>query len=136
MCYLINVSALDFDGNLPENFRAYKLVASPTRNPTVLHTLGGVPYDITDGHCSCSLYVAPGADDQVEAKINAARKRYEKAGWSQGKIERALKAKSRSYSRNVSTTIRMALDRPDFQSSSFPEDAVVVLGRGNSDPVE
>jgi hypothetical protein len=50
MCYLINVSALGFDGNLPEHFRAYKLLASPTRNPTVLRTLGGVPYDITDGH--------------------------------------------------------------------------------------
>jgi hypothetical protein len=169
MCYLINVSALGFDGNLSEHFRAYKLVASPTRNPTVLRTLGGVPYDITDGHCSCSLYVSPGADDRGEAKINAARKRYEKSGWSQGKIDRALEAKSRSHSRNargpsldfpsaigslvragadvrllchsysgrfddevfdVATTITMALDSPAFQCSSFPEDAVVILGRG------
>jgi hypothetical protein len=74
MCYPINVSAGGFDGNLPEHFRAYKLLASPTRKPTVLRTLGGVSYDITDGHCSCSLYVAPGADDRVDAEINAARK--------------------------------------------------------------
>jgi hypothetical protein len=175
MCYLISVSALGFSGNLTEHFRAYKLLASPTRNPTVLRALRGVPYDITDGHCSCSLYVAPGADGRVEAEINAARKRYEKAGWSQGKIDRALEAKSRSHSRtargpsldfpsaigapvlagadvrllchsysgrfddeafDVATTITMALDSPAFQFSSFPEDAVVILGRGNSDPAE
>jgi hypothetical protein len=119
--------------------------------------------------------VAPGADDRVEAEINAARKRYEKAGWSQGKIDRALEAKSRSRSRttrgpsldfpgaigalvragadvrllchsysgrfddeafDVTATITLAIDSPVFQCSSFPKDAVVILGRGNSDPVE
>jgi hypothetical protein len=30
----------------------------------------------------------------------------------------------------------MAIDSPAFQCSSFREDAVVILGRGNSDPVE
>jgi hypothetical protein len=39
MCYLISVSAIGFDGSLPEHFRAYRLLAGPTRNPTVLRTL-------------------------------------------------------------------------------------------------
>ena len=51
MCYLISVSAIGFDGSLPKHFHAYKLLARPTRNPTVLRALAGVPYDITDGHC-------------------------------------------------------------------------------------
>ena len=99
MCYLISVSAFGFGGSVPEQFRAYRLFATPTRNPTVLHALGGAPYDVTDGHCACSFYMAPAAVDRVEAKINAARKRYEKASWSQAKIDRALAAKSRSHSR-------------------------------------
>lgn len=103
MCYLISVSVLGFDGNVPEYFRPYKLVASPTRNPTVLRALRGVPYDITDGHCSCSFYVASDAVERVEAKLIAAREHYQKAGWSQTKIDRALEAKSRSHSRSVRT---------------------------------
>jgi hypothetical protein len=101
MCYLISVSAIGFDGSLPEHFHAYKLLASSTRNPTVLHTLGGVSYDITDGHCSCSFYVAPGTVDRAEAKANAVRQRYEKEGWSKAKIDRALEAKSRSHLRTA-----------------------------------
>jgi hypothetical protein len=102
MCYLISVSAIGFDGSLPEHFRAYRLFASPTRNPTVLRTLAGAPYDITDGHCSCSFYVAPETVvDRAGAKINAARERYEKEGWSKAKIDRALEAKSRSHSRKA-----------------------------------
>jgi hypothetical protein len=169
MCYLISLSAIGFDGSLPEHFRAYRLLASPTRNPTVLRTLGGVAYDITDGHCSCSFYVAPATVDRAEAKINAARERYEKEGWSKAKIDRALEAKSRSHSRatrgpafdfpgaigallragsgvqvlchsytgtfddetfNVTTKITMALESLASQRSSFPEDAIVTLGRG------
>jgi len=45
--------------------------------------------------------MSPDAGDRIEAEINAARKRYEKAGWSQGKIDRALEAKSRSHSRTA-----------------------------------
>jgi hypothetical protein len=101
MCYLISVSAIGFDGSLPEHFRAYKLLASPTRNPTVLRILGNVPYDIADGHCSCSFYVALATVDRAEAKINAVRERYEKEGWSKPKIERALEAKFRSLSRTA-----------------------------------
>jgi hypothetical protein len=101
MCYLISVSAIGFDGSLPEHFRAYKLRASPTKNPTVLRTLGGVPYDITDGHCSCSFYVAPATVDRAEAEINAERGRYEKEGWSKAKIDRALEAKSKLHSRTA-----------------------------------
>jgi len=109
MCYLISVSAFGFGGSVPERFRAYRLFATPTRNPTVLHALGGAPYDVTDGHCACSFYVASAAVDRVEAKINSARERYEKAGWSQAKIDRALEAKSRSHSRRARAP---ALDFP------------------------
>ena len=101
MCYLVSVSAIGFEGSLPEHFRAYRLLASPTRNPTVLRTLGGVPYDITDGHCSCSFYAPPAIVDRAEAKLNAAREGYEKEGWSKAKIDRALEAKSRSLSRTA-----------------------------------
>jgi len=109
MCYLISVSALGFDGSVPEQFRAYRLFATLTRNPTVLHALGGAPHDITDGHCSCSFYVPSAMGDRAKAKINAARERYEKAGWSQAKIDRALEARSRSHSR---TARAPALDFP------------------------
>jgi hypothetical protein len=101
MCYLISVSAIGFVGSLPKHFHAYKLLASPTRNPTVLRELAGVPYDITDGHCSCSFYVAPATVHRAEAEINAVRERYEKAGWSKAKANRALEAKSRSHSRTA-----------------------------------
>src|SRR5262249_52856887 len=101
MCYLISVSAIGFDGNLPEHFRAYRLFATPTRNPTVLRALGGTAYDITDGHCSCSFYVAPAIEGRSKTKIDAARERYEKEGWSKAKIDRALEAKSRSHSRTA-----------------------------------
>ena len=60
-----------------------------------------MPYDITDGHCSCSFYLAPATVERAEAKINAARERYEKEGWSKAKINRALEAKSRSHSRTA-----------------------------------
>ena len=141
------------------------MFATPTRNITVRHALGGDPHDVTDGHCACSFYVAPA----VEGKINAARGRYAKAGWSQAKIDRAVEAKSRSHSRrvrapaldfpgaigallragadvkllchaytgrfdeevfDVAPLITMALNSPAFQRSSFPADAVVIIGRG------
>ena len=103
MCYLISVLVLDFDGNLSEHFRPYNLVASPTRNPTVLRALPGMPYDITDGHCSCAFYGMPDAIDRVEAQLTEARERYQKTGWSQTKIDRALEGKSRSLSRRART---------------------------------
>ena len=120
MCYLISVLVLDFDGNLSEHFRPYNLVASPTRNPTVLRALPGMPYDITDGHCSCAFYGMPDAIDRVEAQLTEARERYQKTGWSQTKIDRALEGKSRSLSR---------------RARSYPRARGPVERRGLRDPV-
>lgn len=129
MCYLISVSAIGFDGSLPEHFRAYRLLATPTRNPTVLRRLSGVPYDITDGHCSCSLCVAPAIVDRSEAKINVARERYEKEGWPKAKIDRALEAKSRSHSR---TARGPAFDFPGAIGALLRAGSGVGPGRGES----
>jgi len=101
MCYLISVSAGGPDASLSDHFRAYGLFAAPTKNPSVLHALGGGSYDVTDGHCSCSFYRTPAASDRVAADLEAVRDRYEKKGWSKAKIDRALKAKSSSRARSA-----------------------------------
>jgi hypothetical protein len=104
MCYLISISATGFDGSLTECFRTHGLIATPTKNPSVLRALGGAPYNVTDGHCSCSFYVDPAIDDRTESRLGAARARYEKKGWSKAKTDRALSAKagSRSHSTRAS----------------------------------
>jgi hypothetical protein len=156
MCYLISVSAVGFKGSLPEHVRTHGLTVPPTKNPYVLRAFVGVPYNVTDGHCCCSFYLAPATDDRAEGQLGAARARCEKKGWSKAKIDRAIaaKAESRSHSAwdaefnsagavhslytgrfddeafDVSANLTLEPVSLRWRRVSFPEDAVVTLVRG------
>lgn len=47
-------------------------------------------FSITDGQCSCHLYDSPAAAEREPD--HARRRKYERRGWSQARIERALAA--------------------------------------------
>lgn len=52
---------------------------------------GWTPLLVTGGGCSCGWYVRPNTSGLTE-RIARARAKYERAGWSPGKIARALEA--------------------------------------------
>ena len=58
---------------------------------------GRVPLLVTTGGCSCDWYKRPAeSESEAASKLAKARARYERMGWSQAKIERALEGMTRS----------------------------------------
>jgi hypothetical protein len=63
-----------------------------TDNPSALMAAGDgmVPFLVPGTTCSCGLYQAPNAVRSNKGNLEQRRKKYERLGWSQPKIERAL----------------------------------------------
>ena len=91
MCYFITIAVeTKHTGEVADAFgKGFHIL--PTANPSVLAVIppGYTPLLLTNGHCSCGLYVRPRiAKDN--AMLDRLRKKYAKLGWSESKISRAL----------------------------------------------
>ena len=104
MCFFITIAV---SSNAVEGVRTERAVRgmhiAPTANASARAAAGPgrVPLLVTTGGCSCDWYKRPseaesGAESGAESKIAKARARYERMGWSQAKIERALEGMTRS----------------------------------------
>jgi len=98
MCVFVAVSVAGYLGDAARPFRERNLVAEPlpAESGASLPTDGST-LSITDGHCSCSLYV--GAAGRNDFNADEERSRYQRKGWSQSKIERAIEAKRVAHHR-------------------------------------
>lgn len=92
MCYLVLVGVRDHRHSLlVSEMTSRGFVVDGTRNPTVLSVFPArdVVSAITYGMCSCDIY----ASRRRAFDEQAARRKYEKKGWSAAKIERAISAR-------------------------------------------
>lgn len=100
MCFFI---AIAVPHNAAERVRAEHTVRgmqiAPTANASARAAAGPgrVPLLVTTGGCSCDWYKRPAeSESEAASKLAKARARYERMGWSQAKIERALEGMTRS----------------------------------------
>lgn len=99
MCHFITIGVRKrhfeaAQGLVPRGFQAFLAT-----NPFVLRTL---PADfktflLVSGGCSCGLYRRPGSTPARVPDTERLRKKYEKLGWSAGKIERAIEQAESSH---------------------------------------
>ena len=87
--------------------RAFRV--APQQNPSVNAAFGPafVSFSVASGGCACELYSSPEARQRKD-RSDSRRRRYERMGWSDAKIQRALgdSAEARSHSRHGPPGIR------------------------------
>jgi len=91
MCYYLTLSfKKDFEDLVKSGFTE-KILLRENKNAFFNEMFGRdfVSLDITDGHCSCSIYQILMADNS-ENETQQLQKKYRKKGWSESKIERAI----------------------------------------------
>jgi hypothetical protein len=73
------------------------LSVCPSRNPhvTALFPPNDATFEVTNGGCSCDLWLAP--LKQAAGEREKRREQYRKKGWSEAKIERALNAAAAAH---------------------------------------
>jgi len=90
MCVIVTVGVAGFRGDAAAPFRAAGFAAESALNPTsAAMPRDAKRLDITAGGCSCSFYCG---DTPQRPDPDIARRRYERKGWSQAKIDRAIEA--------------------------------------------
>lgn len=100
MCYLIHV------GVPAAHAASIRTQRSPRvdrhSNPSVAEAFGSdfALYSITDGGCSCRLYASPGARSRRSRRSESLKKKYERLGWSEEKIARALASSNDALEQN------------------------------------
>lgn len=88
MCFIVTVGVAGFRGDATAPFRSAGFAAEPASNPTsTAMPRDATRLEITAGGCACSFYCG---DTPQKADPDAARSRYERKGWAQAKIDRAL----------------------------------------------
>jgi len=92
MCVLVTVGISGLRGDATAPFRAAGFIAAPAANPTsAAIPRDAVRLDITAGGCSCSFYCG---DTPEKPDPELARRRYERKGWTQAKIDRAMASRA------------------------------------------
>lgn len=91
MCWLIFAGIRGQRSDPGSKFKVRGYTAEVSRNPTCAQV--GTPdvLAITDGHCACSLYIP--TQRYVGEDTHLMRARYRRKGWTDGKIERAVKVR-------------------------------------------
>lgn len=98
MCVFIAVSIAGYRGDPALPFRERRLVAEPlSAEFGAPLPADGSTLSVSDGHCACSLYVGGAAQPGFD--VDAERRRYQRKGWSQSKIDRAIDAKRAAHER-------------------------------------
>ena len=99
MCWLIFAGIHGQRGDLVAAFKTRGYTAELSRNPTCAQV--GTPdvLAVTDGHCACALYIP--TQRYVGEDTQLMRARYRRKGWTDGKIERAVKARCAAAEKRV-----------------------------------
>ncbi len=93
MCYFITVAATADKAEALRNVRKGGIEASPYTNRHLSRQLpeGCQTFALTSGGCSCDLYAGGSDNDEPDrGDLTRLRKKYEKKGWPEAKIERAI----------------------------------------------
>lgn len=93
MCYFITVAATADKAEALRNVRKRGVDVSPYTNRHLTRQLpeGCQTFALTSGGCSCDLFSAgPISNGQGEGAVTRLRSNYQKKGWSQAKLERAI----------------------------------------------
>lgn len=100
MCYFLTVAVPIQYGDLIEGVFQSEFQTIIGTNPTVTDALPAnyVTRVVTTGFCSCELYSQPGRP-RPEQLAEQLQRKYEKRGWSQAKIQRAVEQAVQSQAR-------------------------------------
>jgi hypothetical protein len=92
MCRIVTVGVAGASGDPHAPFRAAGFTTRPATNPaSAAMPAKSVRIEVTTGMCSCDFY---SGDTPYQAfDPEAARRRYERKGWSKTKIERAIESR-------------------------------------------
>lgn len=95
MCYLIHIGVPAKHAGAVRTGRVPHVEAH--ENPSVSRAFGPsiATFSVTDGQCACNLYTSPDAPSRDRDSATSRRK-YERLGWSEAKIARALGASEES----------------------------------------
>lgn len=101
MCYFITIGVPARHRQLVEALQKGRFRVDRSSNPSVarLFPPDDALFTLIDGHCSCALYIQD-ESTTAEADEGKARARYQRQGWSEAKISRALEAKRQARSAN------------------------------------
>lgn len=89
MCYLLTFAVPKPIQNFEES-RSLTVSSFKNKGGGHQHTAGWSVYKLTTGSCSCDLINLQITDASQGAYLAKARAKFEKKGWSQAKIERAM----------------------------------------------
>jgi hypothetical protein len=93
MCVIVTVGVAGFRGDATAPFRAAGFTTRPAINPTsAAMPRDAVRIDVTAGGCSCDFYCGD-TPQKSEPDPVAERRKYERKGWTQAKIDRAIGAR-------------------------------------------
>ncbi|HEX5161476.1 MAG TPA: hypothetical protein VFV88_07120 [Steroidobacteraceae bacterium] len=105
MCWLIFAGVSGYRSDPVTAFRARGFTAEVSRNPACGQMGTATVLEISDGHCACSLYLP--AQRYVGENTQLMRLRYRRKGWSDGRIERAVKARCAAAEKRASRADRI-----------------------------
>jgi len=90
VCRLIMMGIGGAKTDATETFRQHGFYAEPADNPTASVIPGDTRLKITRGGCSCDFY--PCHESWHSFDASKQRRRYERQGWTESKIDRAVEA--------------------------------------------
>jgi hypothetical protein len=90
LCYLIHLGIPAAYAERVDSPRPFRVARH--RNPSVTAAFGPafITFSVESGGCSCAIYSSPDAPRLDKAWPGKRRKYYEKLGWPEAKIQRAL----------------------------------------------
>jgi hypothetical protein len=92
VCYLIHLGVPESSADAVPPGRVPRIARQ--NNPSIAAAFGRsyVLFSITDGGCACALHSARAEPGETADVVVTKRRKYERRGWSEAKIERALAA--------------------------------------------
>lgn len=92
MCTYIAVAVAGYRGDARQPFKDRDLAAENLTGAFAAKLPAGTHLSITDGHCACSVYPRRPAANSTRDPDDE-RRRYQRKGWSQAKIDRAIESR-------------------------------------------
>lgn len=102
MCYYLTISfSKNFEDLVKSSFTE-KVLLRENDNAFFKQNFGSnfVSLDITDGHCSCSIYQILLADNS-EVNSQKLLQKYRRKGWSETKIQRAIDSSNQTQPKDL-----------------------------------
>ena len=109
MCYLLTF-AVPSQVTPSTRTRGFHIAPHSNEGGGHVYAAGMSVFSITSGECSCGL-VSSGRSEADSGKTEKLRRKYEKQGWSQAKISRALGDRSEQQSQKTVQPLR-----PDIEA--------------------